>query len=232
LAADLDTFGEVGTRGLLPTEEREFERDRRITTARLRQEVTERGSRRRTALIPGLTWTRSLGLAAAAMLVGLILWPQLGRDAASGGVTLPDGSNWSAAPPPFSAPPATRDAGNAEELWTGVGAAWAASDWSRAGQILAEILARQPDSHDAALYAGAALVMQARYDEAAERLQLALRLSEEQLGGPGAQVSYYLGLAELGRGRPEAARQALTTAGRLGGPDGERATELLGRLSD
>lgn len=235
LAADLDVFHDVATRGPLAAEMREFEGGRRVTEAWLRQEAADRGLARRPAWPAGLNWSRAAGLAAAAVIVGVLLLPRVGRDAGPAGVELPDGTLWTVSAPAFSAPPVTRGPAGAEELetlWSRLGEAWAASDWSAAHLTADRILEIRGDSHDAALYAGAALVLQARYDEAVDRLELARRLAEERLGGAGAGVTYYLGVARLATGDSPAAREALAESRDHGGPYGERAAELLGRLGD
>jgi len=230
LAADLDVFAGVAADGILETERDEFEAGREMLEARLRREVRggAPGRRRVGPAVPA--WA----MAAAAMLVvalGVAIVLRSGPGAGHLRIALSDGSTASFEPVPFSVPPELRGEPSTPELWERAGRQYDARDWSAAASTFGEIRRIDPESVDAATYAGAAWLMAGKTGEAGDALDEAERLAGEQ-DLPASGILWLQALRALSLGDEAAARRRLEQTLATGGLYAERARELLARLAD
>lgn len=226
LAADIEVFHGVVTRGALETERREFAALEAPLRARLRQDLAARDAARRTRR-PGVPWALAAGVAAAAVVLVVAIVPGLFRGNGPNVILLPDGTGFSIEA--FSFDPPTVRGASAEELLRRAGTAYAAGEYDDAARLFGEAGELRPDDHEARLYRGVSLLMTGSHHEAVEALQRAGALAAEQ-GLLGAVDDWYLGLAALGANDLPLATAALERARDKGGPYGERAGELLQRL--
>jgi hypothetical protein len=230
LAADVAAFLAVDQHGTLDGERREFEDSAPEVRARLDERAAAPRARQIAAGVARGRWGWIAGLTAASVLVVIALLPRPGSAPTDGRIPLPGGGVHSIATGlPFTPPPSVRDAQALTALWQEAGLAHEARDYARSGRLFAQIRERDPQSHDAALYHGYALLMTLRYDEAVAALGRALELADEQ-GLVGASDNLYLGMAAMGQRDLELARRALGRARSLGGPFADEATVLLEQL--
>jgi tetratricopeptide (TPR) repeat protein len=232
LAADLDVFRDVDDRGPLESERSEFGANEFIVKAHLRHGAQSAASDRRGGARFRFAWNYALGLATAAMIVALVAVPMLwdrSLDLGPPTLDLPGGISYEVQAMPFSERPAMRGQLSLADLWQQAGAAYTAGDFQAAEPLLAAIIERAPEDHDAKVYRGNALIMLGRYDEAVSVLRRARALGEEQ-GLHGADANYFLGIAAFKAGNAELAREALENARDAGGHHGREAARVLDGL--
>jgi hypothetical protein len=231
LEADLEVFRQIGDRGPVARERREFETSRRPTLARLRQAAatTPMSSPGTARPRPSRIW--AVGLAAAALLVAaLLLWPWLAPTGDPPRIALPDGRLLAVEAMPFSPPPVLRGAAATDDLWQRAGKAYEAGRFRRAALHFRDLETRKPTSGDASLYLGISLLMDG--ESAAARLALARareKATAQEL--PRAAILWYEALAALAAGERTAAERSLAAAASEEGRFGRRAASLLVTLT-
>lgn len=223
LAADLEVFHGVVTRGLLESERREYERTQAILKAHLRQKIESHEVKPATSSI--FSW-RYAGAAAAMLLLAVVSVPLLRQGGSNGPMVI---GGIPVEPMVFSKPPDVRGAESLVDLWARAEKAYAAGEWSTAERLLGEISERAPEAHDAVLYRGQALLMVGRHQQAVEVLERAWQLAQEQ-GLLGEADNWYLGLAAQGAGKTALAREALGRVRDAGGARAGQAAERLRKL--
>lgn len=224
LAADLETWRDV-VEGSIGAEEREeFSARKEMLGRRLRREMAGRSDRAERARRPRLFY-RGLAAAAAVFVTVLAVTVMLHDPGLPGSmVTLPDGGSWEVEAMPFRPPPTLRGEPDRADWWKLAGEAYAAGDYREAEEWLARI-----DDTDAALYRGACLHLLGEYAAAVDVLARARRSAETEDLPVGA-ITWYQGLALLGLGEVESAREALETCRDAGGAYAVEAGELLEAL--
>ena len=228
LAADLEVFSAVLAGGVVEAERQESERQSEMMQARLRREVRGR------ARAPGSkAWgtVRHWGLAAAAILVGAVVW-QTSREPHRPGslsVALPGGGTYVAAVKPFDAPPVLRGERNLEVLWRGARHAYDRGRYKEAEALLGEIVAQQADAVDARVYRGICLLALGHAKEARTVLADARAQAQEQDVST-TSVAWFEALTAIEDDDVAAARAALDEAAGGTGPYAESAKELRARL--
>ena len=167
-------------------------------------------------------------LALALLVAGL----GCGSDSAqtSGAIRLPDGEMYEIPVLEFDRP-TLRDAEGLDKQWQKAGAAYRTGNYERSAKLFGRIVeseTRDPERHDAALYAGIALLREGRATAARVELERAGRLAGTT-GFDDSAETFYLGVSLLADDDVEAATRALQAA--LGGSFDREARALLARLT-
>jgi len=225
LAADALAFRGVLEGGVLECERREFEQDRAILAAQLRQRLEALDAHRGRSKF--MRWAPALGAVAAMLVLAVTVAPRLPlRGDTDGRIRLEDGRVVALTPFEYVEPVVVRGAAVRAELWAEAGAAYRAGRYADAVAPLAALAAGEPDSIDANLYLGNALLMCERFAQARTALERA-----ETLAGRGTAATFGLAQVALAAGDPAAARSALEAVIERDGPLGDSARELLGTLT-
>ena len=214
LLADVGTFRSVAS-GAREEESREFEARRPMLEARLQRGVS---TAKRTR------WPWVTIAAAAAVLAVFLLMPQH----QPGGLVTIGGHTMVIDALPYSAAPLTRGARD-EKAWEQAAARYRARDYNAAGTQFESIATREPESVDAALYAGIAYFFDGRPKQSKPLLELARERAVKQ-DQPVDVIAYYQGVTALALGNADEARRQLSTAAEGASPWKEKAQELLSQL--
>ena len=148
----------------------------------------------------------------------------------AGAIRLPDGEIYEIPAMEFDRP-TLRDAEGLDKQWQEAGAAYRTGNYRRSAKLFGRIVeseSRDPERHDAALYAGIALLREGRTADARVELERARGLAGAT-GLDDSAETFYLGLTSLAENDVEAATRALQAA--LGGPFDREARALLARLT-
>ncbi len=214
LLADVGTFRSVAS-GASDEESREFEARRQMLEARLQREVKSTKRNR---------WPWVTIAAAASVLAVFLLMPQH----QPGGVVTIGRQTMVIDALPFSAAPLTRGAPDGT-AWGLAAASYRASDYNAAGRQFEAIATREPESVDAALYAGIAYFFDGRPKQSKPLLETARERAVKQ-DQPVDVIAYYQGVAALALDNTDEARRQLSTAAEGASPWKEKAQELLSQL--
>lgn len=214
LLADVGTYRSVAS-GASDEELREFEARRPMLEARLQREVK---TAKRTR------WPWVIIAAAAAVLAVFLLMPQRPL----GGVVTIAGQTMVIDALPFSAAPLTRGAHD-EKAWEQAATNYRARDYNAAGTQFESIATREPESVDAALYAGIAYFFDGRPKQSQPLLESARERAVKQ-DQPVEVIAYYQGVTALALGNADEARRQLSTTAEGASPWKEKAQELLSQL--
>lgn len=214
LLADVGSYRSAES-GSSDEERREFEARRPMLESRLRREVKSAQRSR---------WPWVSLAAAAAILAVFLLMPQR----QPGGVVTIAGQTLAVDALPFSAAPLTRGARD-EKAWESASASYRAGDYGKAATRFESIATREPESVDAALYAGIASFFDGRPQRSKPLLESARERAVKQ-DQPVDVIAYYQGVTALALGDTEEARRQLSTAAEGVSPWKEKARELLSKL--
>ncbi|MCP3979464.1 MAG: tetratricopeptide repeat protein [bacterium] len=235
LAADLEVFHGVAARGILESEQREFDETSALLKAQLRQKI-EQAAQRQRENSPRAIWNYALGIAGAAALVAVVAVPYVLRDPAAAAVptvVLSDGTSISVQPLPFPDRGAVvrNETVTVDDLWKEADEAYESESYTRAEAVLAMIVKRLPNDHDALLQWGSALVMLGRYDDALPVLESACGYADE-LGLRGDRDFYMLGVTLHNLGQTDRAIEAFQRSADGGGDHGTLSSEILAGLDN
>lgn len=227
MAADAMAFRNVVENGVLPGEQRDFDRTQAILKAELRQKL-ETMDAGRAGSSRWFRWAPAVGAAAAALLLAIVAVPRIGGPGtgADGAIELADGRTLALQPFAYSEQVVTRNSNGTAALWREVGDAYAAGRYADAVAPLRELIEHHPESIDAHLYLGNALLMDERLVEAARAFERA-----EDLAGRGSAATFGLAQALLGLGDRSGAVAALEATIEAEGLMAGDAARLLGEIA-